>query len=51
VAVEDDSRVRFVAVEDELQDAPHVPHLFSAQRCAREDLRVASGLEQPVALT
>ena len=39
-----------MAVEDELQDAAHVPHLVSRERRLPVDVRVASCLEQPVAL-
>ena len=50
VAIEHDRAVRLVAVENELQDAAHVPHLLGRERRLPVDVRVATGFEQPVAL-
>ena len=49
VAIQDDCRVRLMAVQDELKHAADVAHLVGGQRCLRIDVRVAAGLEQPVA--
>jgi hypothetical protein len=50
VPVEYHGAERFVAIEDELEDAADVPHVLRIQGRVPVDVRVAASFEQPVAV-